>query len=56
MCQEPASRLCNLSERCHVRKVASLLARPLNWFAALSILHATFGEYPFRNCLEKREG
>jgi hypothetical protein len=29
MCQEPASRLCNLSERCHVRKVASLLARPL---------------------------
>jgi hypothetical protein len=29
MCQKPASRLCNLSERCHVRKGASLLARPL---------------------------
>ena len=29
MRQKPASRLCNLSERCHVRKGASLLARPL---------------------------
>jgi hypothetical protein len=29
MCQGAVRRLCNLSERCHVRKVASLLARPL---------------------------
>ena len=30
MCQGAVRRLCNLSERCHVRKVARLLARPLN--------------------------
>ena len=29
MCQEAVGRLCNPSERCHVRKVARLLARPL---------------------------
>src|SRR3712207_5345620 len=29
MCQGAVRRLCNLSERCHVRKVARLLARPL---------------------------
>src|SRR5829696_4983330 len=30
MCQGADRRLCNLSQRCHVRKVARLLARPLN--------------------------
>src|SRR5215203_3901764 len=30
MCQEAVGRLSNPSERCHVRKVASLLARPLS--------------------------
>jgi hypothetical protein len=29
MCQGADRRLCNLSQRCHVRKVARLLARPL---------------------------
>src|SRR5918995_6963884 len=33
MCQGAGRRLCNLSERCHVRKVARLLARPLKRFA-----------------------
>src|SRR5215212_11087211 len=30
MCQEAIRRLCNPSERCHVRKVVRLLARPLS--------------------------
>src|SRR5215213_9338716 len=29
MCQGPTRRLSNLSERCHVRKIARLLAQPL---------------------------
>src|SRR5215208_1833344 len=29
MCQGAVRRLCNLSARCHVRKVACLLAQPL---------------------------
>jgi len=29
MYQEPTRRLPNLSERCHVRKIARLLAQPL---------------------------
>jgi beta-lactamase superfamily II metal-dependent hydrolase len=32
MCQGAFRRLCNLSERCHVRKVTRLLARPLSRF------------------------